>query len=304
MQLDLNLLTALNALLEEESVSGAAERLHLSEPAMSRSLGRIRRATGDAILVRSGRRMIPTPRALSMREEVRALVLRSEAVLTPESDLDLGTLQRTFTVRCHDALAAALAPALVAESARVAPGVSFRFLGESAGDTVDLARGTIDLEVGSSTAGPADVAHEHVADDHLLGLARASGSAVPQHVDLAAFASALHVVVSRRGRLRDRVDDALEPLGLSRRVIASVASTGAALQIVRAADAVVVVPSSVSRGRAGAAELRAFALPVDLPPVPVVLAWHRRLGADLAHAWLRRTVTAAIHDTLHSHPSR
>ena len=103
MQLDLNLLTALDALLEEESVTGAAERLHLSAPAMSRSLGRLRRATGDQILVRNGRIMRPTPRAVALRAEVRALVLRSREVLTPEAPLDLAALRRTFTLRAHDA---------------------------------------------------------------------------------------------------------------------------------------------------------------------------------------------------------
>src|SRR6201996_3439786 len=104
MQLDFNLLPALDALLEENSVAAAAERLHLSPPAMSRTLSRIRRATGDEILVRTGRTMTPTPRALERREEPRELVRRAAAVLTPVQELNLDTLERTFTIRCHDAL--------------------------------------------------------------------------------------------------------------------------------------------------------------------------------------------------------
>src|ERR1700678_3807908 len=113
MHVDLNLLIALDALLEENSVAAAADRLHLSPPAMSRTLARIRKATGDDILVRTGRTMTPTPRALELREEARELVLRARAVLTPVTTLDLGQLDRAFTLRCHDALVTALAPVLI-----------------------------------------------------------------------------------------------------------------------------------------------------------------------------------------------
>lgn len=298
MQLDLNLLTALNALLEEGSVSGAAQRLHLSEPAMSRSLGRIRRVTGDPILVRTGRTMTPTPRAVAMREEVRALVLRSAAVLAPETDLDLAALERTFSVRCHDALAAVIAPTLVREALGVAPRVSLRFLGETSHDDADLTRGAIDLEIGARASGPADVAHDHVGDDRMVGIARRDNPFVADGGGLPGFIAAPHVLVSRRGRLRDGVDDVLEGLGHSRAVVAAVASTAAALDIVRATDAVVIVASSVGSRIADDDTLRVFPLPFDVPAVPIVLAWHRRLTVDLAHTWLRARVAAAIRETI------
>ena len=118
MQLDLNLLTALDALLEEGSVAGAAERLHVTAPAMSRSLGRIRRATGDQILVRTGRTMTPTPYAIAVREQVHDLVQQARGVLAPSREIDLATLERTFTLRWHDALVALSGPALLAAGAR------------------------------------------------------------------------------------------------------------------------------------------------------------------------------------------
>ncbi|GAA1638434.1 hypothetical protein GCM10009733_039470 [Nonomuraea maheshkhaliensis] len=112
--MDLNLLTVLDALLEEGSVMGAAERLGLSSPALSRTLGRLRKVTGDDILVRTGHTMTPTPYALAIREDVHRLVGQAHDVLAPARRLDLATLERTFTIRCHDALAATLVPALVA----------------------------------------------------------------------------------------------------------------------------------------------------------------------------------------------
>lgn len=294
MQLDLNLLPVLNALLEEESVGGAAERLHLSEPAVSRSLGRIRKATGDPILIRTGRTMTPTPRALALRDEVHSLVLRSRAVLTPETELDLDTLERTFTLRCHDALTAVLAPTLVRDLRATAPQVTLRFLAESSVDTSDLGRGTVDLEIGSTSPSSVEIAHQHVADDDLVGITRTSNPLLAGPVDVTAFASADHVVVSRRGRLRDRVDDALDAAGHLRRVIAAVASTAAAIEIVRDTDAVVVLPRSISSRITAAADLTEFALPLDLPRVPIVLTWHRRLTTDPAHAWLRARVTEVV----------
>lgn len=290
MQLDLNLLTALDALLEEESVTGAADRLHLSAPAMSRTLGRIRAVTGDPILVRNGRHMHPTPRALALREEVRSLVLRSREVLAPERELDVATLQRTFAIRGHDALTAVLAPALLRRVAQDAPGVSLRFLGEAAADTSDLRRGVVDLEVGSAVAATPDVEQEHLSDDELVGVARGDHPLLRGAIDLDAYAAAPHIVVSRRGRLRDRTDEALEASGRSRTVVASVASTAAAVEMVLATDAVVVLPASVARRLHPGLGLASFTPPVGLPPVAVVLAWPRRFSGDSGHAWMRDQV--------------
>ncbi len=150
MHVDLNLLTALDALIEERSVSAAAARLHLSQPAMSRTLGRIRDATGDPILVRTGRTMTLTPRALALRQEVQALVQRAHAVFAPERELDLGKLERTFTLRCHDALTMALGALLLRVVEEQAPGVRLRLLAESPLDTDDLRHGRVDLEIGSA----------------------------------------------------------------------------------------------------------------------------------------------------------
>src|SRR4051812_16000358 len=113
VQVDLNLLTALDALLEEGSVAGTAARLRLSAPAMSRTLGRIRRATGDQILVRTGRTMTPTPHALALQAEVHALVHAATAVLSRDGDLDVAAIDRTFTLQCHDSVVTAIGPALL-----------------------------------------------------------------------------------------------------------------------------------------------------------------------------------------------
>src|SRR5580658_2700534 len=206
MHVDLNLLIALDALLEENSVAAAADRLHLSPPAMSRTLSRIRRATGDDILVRSGRTMTPTPRALELREETRDLVRRATAVLTPSRALDLNALDRVFTIRGHDALAAALAPPLTKAIDAAAPHVRIRLLAEPSADVADLARGHTDLEIGATAPERPEIAAEIIGTDHMVAIFRAGhpladGALTPQRL-----AAAGHVTVSRRGRLHGPVD--------------------------------------------------------------------------------------------------
>ena len=125
---DLNLLFALNALLSEGSVAKAAERLGLSESAMSRALARLRESTGDQLLVRAGRAMVLTPHALALRDRVRELVQESRAVLQPASaSMDPRTLRHLFTIRANDGFIEGFAPRLVARTAHEAPGVRLRF---------------------------------------------------------------------------------------------------------------------------------------------------------------------------------
>ncbi|MUN38621.1 LysR family transcriptional regulator [Actinomadura litoris] len=294
MHLDLNLLTALDALLEENSVAAAAERLNLSAPAMSRTLGRIRRVTGDQILVRTGRTMIPTPHALAIRAEVHDLVQRARGVLEPERELDLANLSRVFTVRGHDAVMTAIAPDLLGTVRERAPGVAVRLLGEAAGDTSDLRHGRVDLEIGAAEPDPPEITHVTVGHDRLVAVLGPGHPAGEGELTPARFAGADHVLVSRRGRLRDPVDRVLEERGLRRRVVASVPTSTAALYLVARSELVVAVPERMCRPTLRVLGLRTRPLPFDLPPVPIVLAWHQRYDNDRAHAWLRASIREAL----------
>lgn len=290
---DLNLLTALDALLEENSVQAAADRLHLSAPALSRALTRIRKSTGDDILVRTGRTMTPTPRALAIRDEVRSLVQRANDVLSPARTLDLATLRRTFTIQGHDALIGALFPTLLSTAAAEAPGLSLRFLPEPATDTPDLARGHVDLGLGSTVPASAEISHEVVGRDRLV-VAFRDGNPLARRFTLERFAAAEHIIVSRRGRLRDRVDDLLAERGLSRRVVAALPTSASALHVVAHSDAVAVVARDACARTCADLGLRTHAPELDLAPAQVVLTWHSRYDTDPAHAWLRRRCREAL----------
>ncbi|WP_375424680.1 LysR family transcriptional regulator [uncultured Friedmanniella sp.] len=293
MHPDLNLLVALDVLLEEESVQAAADQLHLSSPAMSRTLGRLRALTRDEILVRTGRTMTPTPYASAVRDQVHQLVQQARSVLRPHHDLDLLTLERTFSLQCHDAITSVLAPTLLAMTRAAAPGVTLRFLAEPAADNGDLRRGRVDLTLGSTTPDQPDTRHENLGQGRLVVALRAGHPLQTDQLDLARYAAADHVLVSRRGRLSDPIDTALAEHGLRRRVIASAPSTAVAIDIVRGSDAVVAVPELICRTLTTRADIRYVPLPLDLEPVPVILAWHQRHENDPAHTWLRDQVRRA-----------
>src|SRR5258707_2387587 len=145
---DLNLLVTLDVLLAEGSVARAARRLRLSPSAMSRALARLREATGDPLLVRAGRGLVPSPRAIELRERVSRLVHDAEAALRPADTLTLGQLDRTFTLRTSEGFVANLRARLLARIADEAPGVRLRFLPKLDKDSAPLRDGTGDLETG------------------------------------------------------------------------------------------------------------------------------------------------------------
>ena len=297
VHLDLNLLTVLESLVEEGSVAGAAARLRLSSPAVSRSLGRIRRLTGDEILVRTGRTMTRTPYALAVRDQIGELLRQAEQLLVPSAALDLSTLDRVFTIRAHDALTAVIAPALVNDAVASAPGVRLRFLGETASDTDELRHGVVDLEVGSTAPSTRELRHEVLGADPLCALLRrghAAAAGPARGLDLSVYAQLLHVVVSRRGRLLDPVDDVLAERGTHRLVLASVGTIAAAVQIVADTDAVLTAPGRIIRALTTGSDLVAMPLSLALPAPEVVATWHQRSDSDAGHRWLRERVRVAV----------
>jgi len=289
---DLNLLTALNALLSEGSVSRAAERLGLSESAMSRTLARLREATGDELLVRAGRAMVPTPRAQALRDRVQELVAEVGAVLQPAGpDLDLGTLARMFTVRANDGFIEAFAHLLASRAARDAPGVRLRFAPKPDKDVRPLREGLIDLDVGVLGASGPEVRVQTLYRDRFVAVVRQGhplledGDVTPER-----YAACDHVVTSRQGKIAGPVDDALAALGLTRNVAVIVPSFGTALSTAAATDMVALIPASYFEHQRASQLLRAFELPVPTEHITVSQMWHPRLDRDPAHRWLRGVV--------------
>ena len=275
-------------------MAGAAERLYLSQPAMSRTLGRIRRATGDQILVRTGRWMTPTPYAVSVQAEVHALLQRAQAVLAPGRELDLDALERTFSLRCHDAVTTAISPGLISTVRSQAPSVRLRFLAEASTDTNDMRQGRLDLEVGSTEPVLSEIRSETVGQDHLVAAMCPDHPYAQEELTIKRYARAHHITVSRRGRLHDPIDDALEKYGLQRQVVATAPTSTAALHSVSQSDLIVAVPECMCQPTVQALGLRTLPIPLELQPVPLIQSWHQRYEGDPAHTWLRDQVRKAL----------
>jgi DNA-binding transcriptional LysR family regulator len=289
---DLNLLVTLDVLLAEGSVARAAQRLRLSPSAMSRALARLREATGDPLLVRAGRGLVPTPRALELRGCVGQLVQDGESVLRPAGKLDLPHLARTFTLRTSDGFVENFGPDLLARVGAEAPGVRLRFVPKPDKDSTPLREGTVDLETGvvNQSTSP-EVRTQALFRDRFIGVVRQGHPLSRGKITSARFAAGRHISVSRRGLTQGPIDAALAPLGLEREIVAIVGGFSAALALARGSDLIASVPERHTGNlRAG---LTSFTLPVKTPEITVSLLWHPRLDADPAHRWLRDHVRAA-----------
>lgn len=287
---DLNLLITLDVLLAEGSVARAAKRLRLSPSAMSRALARLRETTGDPLLVRAGRGLVPTPRAIELRQRSSELVQESIAMLSPAQPLELGQLLRTFSLRTREEFVENFGVRLIERVSAEAPGVRLRFMHKPDRNSGPLRSALADLEVGvvDSNAGP-EIRLQTLFRDRFVGVVRAGhpfseGLITPQR-----YAAERHVSVTHDGGIeKGPIDGALHELGLERRIATIVDSFSAALTLARSSNLVASVPERHTGNlRAG---MHSFTLPVSAPEVTVSLMWHPRQHADPAHRWLRALV--------------
>lgn len=286
---DLNLLVTLDALLSEGSVAGAARRLRLSPSAMSRALARLRQTTGDPLLVRAGRGLVPTPRAVELRDRVHQIVEEAGVIFRPNDDIDLENLVRTYTLRISDGFIENFGPRLLARVADDAPGVRLFFLHKPDKDSAPLRDGRVDLETGviEETTGP-EVRSQALFRDRLIGVVREGHPLSRGAITAARYLTASHVVVSRDGLEDSGVENPFLPPGTQRAVATLVSGFSAALSLVRESDLVATVPDRHTRNlRKG---LFTFPLPLTSPEFTVSMLWHPRMDADPAHRWLRACV--------------
>lgn len=288
---DFNLLVTLDVVLAEGSVTRAARRLGLSPSAMSRSLARLRETTGDPLLVRAGRGLVPTPRALELRERVGQLVQDAEAVLRPAEEPDLTRLERTFTLRTSEGFVETFGPELIARVAAEASRVRLRFVQKPDKEAAPLREGTVDLETGvlEPTTGP-ELRAQALFRDRMIGTVRAGHPLTRHTVTRARYLKGRHISVSRDGLEQWPIDDALAALELSRDVVTVVGGFATAIGLARASDLIATVPERHTANLRG--EMHSFPLPVAIPEFTVCLIWHPRFDADPAHRWLRGLMRA------------
>lgn len=244
--------------------------------------------------MQAGRGLVPSPRALDLRDRVARLVREAAEVLRPGEHLDLSRLERSFTLRTSEGFVENFGPALLARVATQAPGVTLRFLPKLGKDSTLLRDGTVDLETGviDDETGP-ELRAQTLFEDHLVGAVREGHPLTRGKITAARYAGCDHIGVSRRILERGPIDDALRALGLQRRVAAVVGGFATAIAVARRSDLLATVPLHHSGVLLDG--MHTFALPIELPGMKVSLLWHPRLGADAAHRWLRECVRAAVH---------
>ncbi|HDL8285796.1 TPA: LysR family transcriptional regulator [Yersinia enterocolitica] len=286
---DLNLLLTLNVLLAEGSVVRAAQRLGLSPSAMSRALARLRQTTGDPLLVRAGRVLVPTPRALELREQVSQLVEGATLVLRPAEKLNLAQLTRIFTLRTSDGFVENFGAMLLARVNQDAAQVRLRFMQKMDKDSALLRDGIVDLETGvvGSSASP-ELRTRGLFRDRFIGVVRAGHSLSQGEISPERYVSQGHIMISRRQGHKGPVDDALQLVGLERNAVTYVDGISTALALVKGSDLVATVAERHTQNlRSG---MFSFPLPITSPVIMISMLWHPRMEADPAHRWLRQCV--------------
>lgn len=292
---DLNLFFTLDVLLAEGSVARAGQRLRLSSSAMSRALARLRETTGDPLLVRAGRGLVPTPRAIELREQVHQIVQDAEAVLRPSKKLNLQQLVRTFTLRTSEGFVENFGPRMIECVSNKAPGVRLCFVLKPDKDSTPLRDGIIDLETGvvAKTIGP-EVRAQALFRDRFVGVVRSGHPLSRGRVTPARYASCGHIAVSRPGLEMGAIDEAMGLLGLEWKIVTTVGGFSTAIALARASDFIATVPERHTGVlREG---LHTFSLPFATPEFTVSLLWHPRMNADPAHRWLRECLRDVCSD--------
>lgn len=286
---DFNLLVTLDTLLVERNVARAAKRLCLSPSAMSRALARLRETTGDPLLVRAGRGLVPTPRALELQDRVSQLVQDVEAVLRPAEMLDLRHLVRTFTFRNREGFVETFGSALLARIERDAPGVRIRFMPKPGKESTPLRNGDVELETGvvGDSIG-AEVKAQALFRDRFIGVVRAGHMLCGKQPTPEQFAAGRHILIARREGPKGLLDTALETVGLTRNIATVVSGFSEALALARDSDMIACVPERYTGNlRAG---MFSFDLPLPNVEITISLLWHPRFDADPAHRWLRQCI--------------
>lgn len=287
---DLNLLTVLNVLLREQSVSRAAAYLNLSQPAVSHALGRAREAFGDPLLVREGSVMRPTPQALRIAAPLSEVLAGVEHMLQTTRSFDPMQLHGEVHIGMTDYADFLLLPSLLDYLQTRAPGLRILtrdLQSENVAD--DLSTGKIDMAISFKLADAPGIHERHLINDRYVCVAQKS---LRGSMTLKRYLAARHVQISYRGVFTGSPDEALRRLGLLRTVAVFTPHVLAAAAAAARAGLLLTAPEWLARSLVQMFPLRTFELPFELPELRLTLAWHARNNADAAQSWLRESIAS------------
>lgn len=291
---DLNLLVTLAAILETQNVSRAAEDLGLSQPAVSHALNRLRETFDDALLVRSGRAMVPTPRAEELRPQVREVLATIEKLLVADEDFVPEETRRTFVIATNGFSAQLLIPSLVRELHARAPMANLRIVPTGHRDLRELLiDGQVDvcLISGRMDHLPESLMMRAIFDDPFVSTVGET-HAFGEKVSLDDFANAPHILVSPRGDHLGVLDSMLAQRGLRRRVALVLPDFMTVPAVLRETDYVITTPVSIARLFGEQQGLKQFTPPdgLGMDAGALIALWHERVQNDPINRWFRRLV--------------
>ena len=296
---DLALFAALDALLQESSVSAAARRVGLSTPAMSHALARLRERLGDELLVRAGRGMVLTPRALELKPQIHQVVLDAQRAFVPTRPFVPTEVTQTFVVHASDYVLTVLGGAVDALLRREAPGLCVRFVPNTADDAAMVRDNGSDLAVGIYGDLPQEMRQRQLLTDRFVCVVRADHPVVGDRLTLHQFVQLRHVQVAPRGKPGGYVDDVLRERGLQRQVTRAVPYFLTALHLVAENDDVLTISERIVRPFASRLALKVLEPPLPLRPYALGLLWHPRVDDDAAQRFLRDVFVRAAQRVAH-----
>jgi DNA-binding transcriptional LysR family regulator len=290
---DLNLLVAFDVLMRELNVSRAAERMFITQSAMSHVLHRLRQQLDDPVLVRTGAGMKPTERALALVEPVRTILRDVEQVIQPPAAFDPETSQRRFVIAATDYMEFLILPALVERISALAPGVDIHVKRTEAPFPAEaLENGDLDVVLGFEAIlkPPAQLQCEALFDDRMACVVRANHPAVQEEISLEDYVALPHMLISRTGTKAGLIDAWLAEQGLERRIALIVPHFLSAPLIVAKTDLVLSLPLRIAERFAHLAPLKVLRVPIELPAYELVMIRHPVREKEPAHRWLRERI--------------
>ena len=299
MRYDLNLMPIFVALMEERSVTRAAERLGMTQPALSNALARLRTTMQDQLFIRARYGIQPTPIALELAPVIVEALARIDDAVLGQQDFDPALAERLMTIAPNGYAEFVLAPAIVARLGDVAPGIQLRLV-PYGNDLIEtgVISGTTAMVLGRIVDPPDNLVVQHLMDDGFACVVRANHPSVGETLSREQFERLRHVNVLPPGRLRAGLFKALERQGLRREVAVSVTNFLAVPEMVAVTDYCATLPRLICHRLAHDPRLRVVPAPVDLGTFPVEMAWHVRYRHDPAHRWLRSLIGTMAEELL------
>ncbi|MDX2241363.1 MAG: LysR family transcriptional regulator [Leptolyngbyaceae cyanobacterium bins.302] len=294
--IDLNLLVAFESLFEERSVTAAAQRLNLGQPAMSAALARLRSLFNDELFIRIGREMRPTTKALEIAPGIALALQQIRQTLETSQTFDPATSQRAMTIACSDYTSFILLPKLLELCRQTAPGIDFRLVNLDKNQIETwIEHGKIEVAIGTFQVPIRQTFQQPLIQEHFVGICRKGHPALSSgKISLETFVNLSHALFTLRQDATGEIDKVLAQLNLRRRIIVTTPNLLIIPMLVASSDLVAAIPFHIAEQSVNQMNVEIFELPVKTEPWIISMIWSKLSDRDPANLWLRQTIAQAL----------